>query len=110
MPNKIKYICNAVKWFDKISGNTYHSVRITKCSNGETIVGRNGPYEYGYADQYRYTALDAMAHAKWLPVKFRGNHDSGYPKAGAYERESNYPIMWNVSTGLKKEMIQNGTI
>ena len=107
---KIKYICNAVKWFDKVNGNTYHSVRITKCSNGETIVGLHPPYEYGYGDQYRYTALASMEKAKWLPLKYRGNHDSGFPKASGYERENDYPIAWNVSDGLKREMIRNGTL
>ena len=108
--NKIKFICYAVRWFDKINGNTYHSVRITRVSDGKTIVGHRGPYEYGYGDQYRYTALDALCNAKWLPVKYQGNHDNGFPKASAYERENNYPILWNVSDGLKREMIYNGTL
>ena len=107
---KIKFICNAVKWFDKVNGNTYHSVRITRCSNGETIVGLHAPYEYGYGDQYRYTALEAMSAAKWLPPKYRGKHDNGFPRAGAYELENNYPIAWKVSNGLKREMIANGTL
>ena len=109
-PRKIKFVCNAVRWFDKVNGNTYHSVRITKVSTGQTIVGLYAPYEYGYGDQYRYTALEAMKHAKWLPVKYRGKHENGYPVYGAYERENNYPIMWNVSDGLKREMIANGTL
>ena len=107
---KIKYICTAVKWFDKVNGNTYHSVRVTRCRDGKTIVGLHPPYEYGYGDQYRYTALDAMAAAKWLPVKYRGNYENGCPKAGVYERENGYPIIWNVSNGLKREMIANGTL
>ena len=107
---KIKFICNAVRWFDKINGNTYHSVRITKVETGQTIVGINQPYEYGYGDQYRYTALDAMAAAHWLPKKYNGYHENGFPKSANYERENNYPIYWNVSDGLKREMIQNGTL
>ena len=74
------------------------------------IVGLHAPFEYGYGDQYRYTALDAMAAAKWIPAKYRGNNENGMPKSYAYERENNYPIMWNVSTGLKRDMIANGTL
>ena len=107
---KIKFIVQAIKWHDGVNGNTYHSVRVTRCKDGETIVGLYAPYEYGYGDQYRYTALDAMAKAKWLPVKYRGNRENGTPLAGSYERENDYPIMWNVSGGLKREMIQNGTL
>ena len=61
---KIRFICNAVKWWDKVNGNTYHSVRVTRVSDGKTIVGLHAPYEYGYGDQYRYTALAAMENAK----------------------------------------------
>ena len=107
---KIKFVCNAVKWFDKVNGNTYHSVRVTRCRDNETIAGVNAPYEYGYGNQYRYTALAAMEKTKWLPVKYRGNHKNGFPKSASYERESNYPIHWDVSDGLKREMINNGTL
>ncbi len=107
---KIKFACTAVKWFDKVNGNTYHSVRVTRFSNDKTIVGLHPPYEYGYGDQYRQTALAAMAKAKWLPPKYRGTHKNGMPLYMAYERENAYPIHWNVSDGLKREMIANGTL
>ena len=107
---KTKYVCNAVKWFDRINGNTYHSVRITNCRTGKTIVGLHAPYEYGYGDQYRYTALAAMEKAKWLPPKYRGKYENGFPRSASYERENDYPIQWNVSSGLKREMIANGTL
>ena len=107
---EIKFICNAVRWFDRQNGNTYHSVRITNCKTGQVIVGLNAPYEYGYSDQYRYTALDAMAKALWLPKKYRGRHDNGFPLSANYERENAYPIYWDVKDGLKRDMIANGTL
>ena len=110
MKRNIKFVCNAVRWFDKVNGNTYHSVRITRCRDGKQIVGLYAPYEYGYGDQYRYTAFSAMDKAKWLPVKYRGCHENGFPKAGEYERENNYPIYWDIKDGLKREMIENGTL
>ena len=99
MENKIKYICNAVKWFDKVNGNTYHSARITRTADGETIAC---PFEYGYGDQYRYTALEGMRRAGWITAE---------PEAlYKWERENNYPVLWNVSQGLKRECIANGII
>ena len=48
---KIKYICKAVKWFDKVNGNTYHSVKIIRCEDGKQIVNKPS-YVYGYEDHY----------------------------------------------------------
>ena len=99
MTTSIKYICNAIKWRDKINGNTYHSVKITRVKDKKVIYGE---FQYGYGTQYETTALDAMADAKWLPVKYR--KENKY----CYERENDYPILWNVSHGLKREVIRNG--
>jgi hypothetical protein len=44
------------RWFDRINGNTYHSVDVY--ANGQHI-GRN-PYEYGYGDQYIQTAHEML--------------------------------------------------
>ena len=99
---KIKFVANAVRWFDRTNGNTYHSVRITRCSDGKVIVC---PFEYGYGDQYKATALVEMCKAKMLPVKYRG--EGQYWR---FERENGYPIEWNVVDGLKRDCIANGTI
>lgn len=99
MENKFKFTANAVKWFDKVNGNTYHSVRITRHSDGEVLYC---PWQYGYGEQYRSTALDAMLNAGWLP-------ESCCAKTiWRYERENNYPILWNAIDGLKRDMIANG--
>ncbi len=73
----------------------------------EVIVGS---FQYGYGEHYRQTALELMEKAKWLPVKYRGRNDNGSYKAMRYERENHYPIVWNVSDGLKRECIANGVI
>jgi len=100
MKRKIKFTAKAVKWFDRTNGNTYHSVRITRCRDGSVICC---PLAYGYGSQYRQTALCAMSEAKWLPVKYRGDG------AFRYEMENNYPITWDCTTGLKRDCIANGT-
>jgi hypothetical protein len=95
----IKFTVNAVRWFDKVNGNTYHSVRITRISDGEVI--KQG-MTYGYGDCYRQTALGIMAVCKWLPVKYRDDKTRWQ-----YEMENNYPILWTVHDGLKREMTDN---
>ena len=97
MMDKYKYTAIAIKWFDK-----YYSVRITRHRDGKILCC---PFTYGYGEHYRQTALWAMAKAKWLPVKYRPN-DLHWK----YERENNYPIIWNVSDGLKRECVANGEI
>jgi len=97
----IKFECNAVKWFDKINGNTYHSVRITSYKTGETIAAR---FQTGYEDHYKQTALQAMLEAGWLPKKY--NRDNLY----LYDRENNYCINWMVRDGIKRDCIANGKI
>lgn len=102
---KIKFVVQAVKWFDKVNGNTYHSCRITRTSDGAVLCC---PFQYGYGDQYRHTALVEMADKKWLPVKYRGRNENGHHNYYAYERENNYPIEWMVTDGLKRECVRNG--
>lgn len=101
MVRKIEFVCNTVKWFDKLNGNSYHSVRVTRCKDGQTIVGG---FTYGFGDYYRQTAIEQMIKNKWLPSKY--NKDNYY----LYERENNYPILWNVANGLKKDCISNGVL
>ena len=105
---KIKFSCSAARFFD-VHGNTYHSVRVTKFSTGETIT--SGPdLKYGYGDHYRQTALEMMAKNKWLPVKFRSSDARKDNSIHSYERLSNYPITWHVSDGLKRDAVNNGIL
>ena len=96
---KIKFIASGIKWWDKVNGNTYHSVQITRMRDGAVLYCQ---FQYGYGDQWHWTAMQAMAKAKWLPVKYRG--DNYY----SYERENNYPVHWEVSHGLKRECVAHG--
>ncbi len=104
---KIKFVCNAVRWFDKVNGNTYHSVRITRVKDGKVIADQ---FQYGYGDQYRHTALLLMVKEKWLPSKYRKHNSNGSTNYYLYERENNYPILWNVTDGLKRECVRNGIV
>lgn len=98
MERKIEFIAHAVKWFDKVNGNTYHSVRIERVKDGAIL--KSLPINYGYGDHYRQTALDLMVEHSWIDQKYKGkNH--------LYERGNNYPISWSVTNGLKREMKEN---
>ena len=101
---RIKFIAIACRWFDRVNGNTYHSVRITRCRDGAILAC---PMTYGYGECYKQTALEAMGKTKWLPVKYRGPATHG-SRAFDYERENNYPISWSVSDGLKRDCVANG--
>jgi hypothetical protein len=98
MANKIEYIANACRWFDKVNGNTYHSVRITRTKDGAVL--KSSPVIYGYGDAYRDTAISLMVENKWISEKYKKHNYM-------FERENNYPISWNVSDGLKRDMKNN---
>jgi hypothetical protein len=93
-----RFTVNAVKWFDGVNGNTYHSCRITRHRDGKVIVCA---YQYGYGDQYKQTVLEAMKKADWIRPK---------AELYSYEREHNYPVIWIATHGLKRDCIANGVI
>jgi hypothetical protein len=101
---KFLFVANAVRWFDRVNGNTYHSVNVTRMKDGRVI---HCPLQYGYGEQYRTTALKAMLNAGWLPKKYQET-PFGRSSEYLYERENNYPIMWLVTDGLKRDCIKNG--
>lgn len=104
---KIQYVAHAQRWFDKYNGNTYNSVRVTRCSDGKTIAV---PMQYGYGDYYKQAALEAMEKAGWLPKKYSGQEKNGVHKSYAFERENGYPISWTVCDGLKRDCVANGVL
>lgn len=69
----IKYIVEAKRWFDRIYGNTYHSVVITRVKDGKVIY-RSGMV-YGYGDHYRQTALEALVNKRLLSKTNMYNHE-----------------------------------
>ncbi len=115
MQTKKLFTVIACRWFDK----TYHSVRCIRHSDGAVIVHA---WTYGYDSAYEQTAYDTMYKAGWFknyrrkvlapsnnPAKFVS---VGYKKATIrmFDRENNYPIIWTVSDGLKRDMVANGVI
>ena len=97
----IKFTACGARWFDRTNGNTYHSVQIHNLETGETISQGE---TYGYDDHYKQTALTLMLKAGWLPEKYTEKD------VCSFERENDYPIIWHVSDGLKRDMKANADI
>ena len=93
------YSVNACRWFDS-SGNTYRSVRCTRHSDGAVVA--NG-WHYGYGEHYKQTAQELMETEKWIVLPFD-------TPAQSYDRDNGYPIIWNVTDGLKRDMVANGKL
>ena len=107
---QIKFTVIAKKWFDKINGNTYHSVRCIRCKDNDVVTGH---FQYGYGEHYKQTALEIMCLAGWFPKKYiidskQASKSKQLASVFMFERENNYPILWTVSDGLKRDCIANG--
>ena len=55
---------DAKRWFDRINGNTYHSVAVYV--DGK-LVGVK-PFQYGYGEQYLQTAHEVLQEAGMFPT------------------------------------------
>lgn len=92
---KILYVVTAVKWFDKVNGNTYHSAQILKTETGEVFYV---PFQYGYGSQYQQSALEKL-------VELGEISGDSY----LYERENGYPIFWfEFNVPRKSDCTQHG--
>ena len=54
-------IIDARRWFDRINGNTYHSVTVTVKHARKDDVVLTRDYEYGYGEQYLQTAHELLS-------------------------------------------------
>lgn len=50
------YVIKARLWFEKTSGNTYHSCEVIK--NNKSLIRE--PFIYGYGSAYEQTALELL--------------------------------------------------
>ena len=53
----------ARKWFDKVNGNTYHTVKIFIENNGENDTLKTKGIVYGYGNHYQQTACEMLNKA-----------------------------------------------
>ena len=78
---------SARRWFDKVNGNTYHSVDVY--ANG-VHVGRN-PFAYGYDEAYLQTAHEILQKAgiyKKTDERLKSGADADYYEFTKDKREN----------------------
>jgi hypothetical protein len=69
-----KYLVEGYRWFDKVNGNTYHTVLITDLDSGEVIY-KSPSMQYGYGEQWQQTAYDELKKMGKTKEEDRFNHD-----------------------------------
>lgn len=70
-----KYLIEGRRWFNKVNGNTYHTVTITNIlPEGEALITQI-PLTYGYGDQYIHTAYDWLVKNGHAKEEDRFNHE-----------------------------------
>lgn len=67
-----KYLIEGFEWFDRINGNSYHNVNITRIKDNKLIAVSG--LTYGYGNQYEQTAYDLLIKLKLCKEKDRFNH------------------------------------
>lgn len=68
-----KYVIEGRRWFDKLYGNTYHTVYITDVTTNNIIY--ESPMTYGYGSQWQQTAYDWLVKHKLAREEDRFNHE-----------------------------------
>ena len=68
-----KYLIEGFEWFDKVNGNSYHNVNITRIKDNKLIVSSG--LTYGYGNQYEQTAYDELIKLELVKEEDRHNHE-----------------------------------
>lgn len=96
------------RWFDKVNGNSYFSVRIKfpNIDNKGNVTFKwiTIPFQYGYGDQWKYEVINLLAKYSFIPpLKKYDNGNTAYGYLSDYER--NGIVHWNdEGYGLKRNM------
>ena len=69
-----KYLVEGYKWFDKVNGNTYHTVLITDLETEKTVY-KSTHLVYGYGEQWQHTAYDELKQKGLVKEEDRFNHE-----------------------------------
>lgn len=72
------------KWFDKVNGNTYHGGNVIVTSDHGVKVIKI-PYQYGYGDQYLYSAFEELEKAGIVKLEKYSSGGSEVPWRWAKE-------------------------
>ena len=87
----------ARRWFDKINGNTYHSVEVYV---NNQIIGSED-YTYGYGEQYLQTAHEILMDKGYFPKTDDNKED--YYKFMQFRREHPERFLISVTDMARKK-------
>lgn len=87
---------NAKEWFDKVNGNSYHAAIVTINYGMEDAKTIHVPFQYGYGDQYRYSAFKALQEEGIIPVQ------EGMQSYWRYYEDNNIISRHNIEKNCKK--------
>jgi len=74
IPKSPQYLVEGWKWFDKVNGNTYHTVMITDLKTGKQVY-KSPSVVYGYGEQWQHTAYNELKKAGLVKEEDRFNHE-----------------------------------
>ena len=71
---EMKLLIEGFEWFDKINGNSYHTIRITNLKDN-CVIYKSNCIVYGYGDQYQHTAYEELISLKLVKKEDEYNHN-----------------------------------
>jgi len=92
------------RWFDRVNGNTYHSARVYV--DGELTLAV--PFQYGYGDQYMWTAWSALVEKRGLDVE--RYHSGGMESPWRWGERHGVKVSYDAADVLKREVKAWGEI
>lgn len=100
---KIKTIdIQAKEWFDRISGNSYFAAVVTINFGLKTQQSFKVQFQYGYGNQYEYTAFQELQKLGFIPKQ----QNSLTPPWSYYEQH-NIIVRHNITRGCLKRDVVN---
>lgn len=94
----VNVICK--EWFDKINGNSYFAGEVIVNRGRKNEITINIPFQYGYGDQYRYKAFEAVKK-ELNCFKSLDSRDSYFLAYDKYKIKSTHTLHTNC---LKREL------
>jgi hypothetical protein len=92
------------KWFDKVNGNTYHCANVIVTTD-EGVKVLKAPYQYGYGDQYLYSAFDELEKAGIAKLE-RYKESGGTQAPWSWAQKHGVTLVYSAVNVAKKKDLQ----
>lgn len=99
LSSKSRVTVRACKWFDRVNGNTYHTVKIIIENGGETETLKTSGVVYGYDDHWMQTACEMLEKAGY---KLNAATVKAMNARAGYEIQRGTTIKYGDFYGLRK--------